>query len=96
LLVIWAEDRPASLGELDEAIKESRRAARLAANLPEELWHQRELRTPVSKRDDVWRNYDPASRAIDQQKEALQDEISQRLVQTTNMEMVFSIRWTRS
>ena len=61
----WAEDRRASLkaelDELDEAIKETKKAARLAPNLPEKLERQRELRQLETKRDDAWKAFDEAA-----------------------------------
>ncbi len=93
----WAEDRRASLKveleELDDSVKETRKAARNAPNLPEKLERQRELRKLEAKRDTAWHNYDEASRELDRQKEALLDEISHRLKQLTNQENLFIIRW---
>ena len=83
----WAEDRRASLqtelAELDEALKEAKKAARLAPTLPEKLERQRAARTLESRREEAWRIYDQASRDIDHQKDALLDEISRRLEQKT-------------
>lgn len=94
----WAEDRRASLKseleELDEAVKEIRKAARLAPNLPEKLERQRELRKLETKRDNAWRSYDEASRELDRQKDALLDEISHRLEQHTDRDNLFIIHWT--
>ncbi len=71
----WAEDRRASLkvelSELDDAIKETRKAARQAPTLPEKLERQRELRKLETRRDAAWRSYDEASRELDRQKDAL-------------------------
>lgn len=93
----WADDRRTSLKveleELDEAVKETKKAARLAPNLPEKLDKQRELRKLETKRDEAWRNYDAASRELDRQKDALLDEISQRLAQTTETRVLFTIEW---
>jgi hypothetical protein len=93
----WAEDRRsalrAELEELDLTIKETKKAARLAPNLPEKLDRQRELRKLEARRDEAWRGYDTATRELDGQKDALLDEISRRLQQTTEMETLFTIRW---
>jgi len=93
----WAEDRRATLkGELeglDEALKEAKKAARLAPNLPEKLERQREVRKLEAKRDDAWRAYDQASRELDRQKDALLDEVSRRLRQRIEEELLFTIRW---
>ncbi|MBX3329630.1 MAG: hypothetical protein KF722_04455, partial [Nitrospira sp.] len=96
----WAEDRRASLktelDELDETIKETKKAARLAPNLPEKLEHQRALRQLESKRTEAWKTFDEASREIDRQKDALLDEISRRLEQKREREPLFTLRWTLS
>lgn len=94
----WAEDRRASLktelDELDETIKETKKAARLAPNLPEKLERQRALCQLESKRTEAWKAFDEASREIDRQKDALLDEISQRLHQKTEQVTLFNMRWS--
>lgn len=96
----WAEDRRASLkaalNELDEAFKAAKKAGRLAATLPEKLERQREARGLEGKRDEAWRAFDQASREIDRQKDALLDEISQRLEQKLEQEPLFTLRWALS
>lgn len=93
----WAEDRrtalKAELDELDEGIKEAKKSARLAPNLPEKLELQRKLRGLETKRDEAWRAYDAASREVDRQKDALLDEISRRLEQKTECTELFTLRW---
>ena len=93
----WAEDRRATLkaelDELDETIKATKKAARLAPNLPDKLERQRELRKLETQRDDAWRSYDAASRDVDRQKDTLLDEISQRLEQKTEQANLFTLRW---
>ena len=94
----WAEDRRATLkaelDELDQQIKETKKAARLAPNLPEKLELQRKLRGIETKRDEAWRAYDAASREIDRQKDTLLDEVSRRLQPATECETLFTIRWS--
>jgi hypothetical protein len=94
----WAEDRRTSLrvalAELDEALKEAKKSARLAPTLPEKLERQRAIRVLESKRDEAWRAYDAASREIDRQKDALLDEISHRLEQRIQEEQLLVLRWT--
>lgn len=93
----WAEDRRASLkaelDDLDETIKEIKKAARLAPNLPEKLERQRALRQLESKRTEEWKTFDEASRKIDRQKDALLDEISHRLRQKTEEANLFALHW---
>jgi len=93
----WADDRrstlKAELDELDQQIKDAKKAARLAPNLPEKLELQRKLRGIETKRDEAWRNYDTASREIDRQKDALLDDVSQRLQQKSEVTELFACRW---
>lgn len=93
----WADDRRAALkselDELDDGIKETKKAARLAPNLPEKLELQRKLRGLESRRDEAWRAYDTASREVDRQKDALLDEIGKRLEQRTESTELFTLRW---
>ncbi|MDV2990196.1 MAG: SNF2-related protein [Dehalogenimonas sp.] len=93
----WAEDRRVSLRteleDLDDALKEARKAARMAPNLPDKLERQREIRKFETKRDEAWRNYDQASRDVDRQKDTLLDEICQRLRQATEKTTLFSLHW---
>lgn len=93
----WADDRRNSLKtelqELDETLKETKKAARLSPNLPEKLERQREIRKLEVRRDEAWRAYDQSSREVDQQKDKLLDEISKRLKQQTEVQTLFSLRW---
>jgi len=93
----WAEDRrtalKAELDDLDQTIKDTKRSARLAPNLPEKLELQRKLRTLETTRDEAWRAYDAASRDVDRQKDSLLDEISRRLEQKTECSELFTVRW---
>jgi superfamily II DNA or RNA helicase len=93
----WAEDRRASLkaelAELDESLKLSRKAARMAPTLPEKLERQREVRKLETTRDEAWRAFDQASRDLDRQKDALLDEIAKRLQQRIEEERLFTVRW---
>jgi superfamily II DNA/RNA helicase len=93
----WAEDRrnslKAELAELDDTLKEARKAARLAPTLPEKLERQRKVRGLEEKREEAWRAYDHASREVDQQKDGLLDEIGQRLGQRLEEERLFTLSW---
>ena len=93
----WAEDRRAALkadlDDIDQSIKEAKKAARLAPNLPEKLEIQRKLRGLESKRDETWRSYDAASREVDKKKDSLLDEIGRRLGQKTVCSELFIMRW---
>ncbi|MGH9867179.1 MAG: SNF2-related protein [Candidatus Polarisedimenticolia bacterium] len=93
----WAEDRReslrATLSELDDALKESKKAARLAPNLPEKLERQREARVLEGRRDEAWHTFDQASRDIDRQKDDCLDVISKNLEQKLEHEEIFTLRW---
>lgn len=93
----WAEDRrnglKATLQELDDLIRETKKAARTAPTLPEKLDRQRELRKLDAERNEAWRNFDAASREIERQKDTLLDEISKRLGQQIEAENLFIMRW---
>jgi hypothetical protein len=93
----WAEDRRASLkaelDELDESIKETKKGARLAPNLPEKLERQRALRQLESKRTEAWKTFDEASREIEREKDIILDEISQRLEQKQEQDLLFILRF---
>lgn len=58
------------------------------------LERQRATRTLEAKREEAWRAYDQAGREIDRQKDALLDEISNRLEQTVEQTPLFTIRWS--
>jgi hypothetical protein len=93
----WAEDQrrslKADLDDLDAKIKETKREARSAPNLPTKLDLQRQLRQFEAKRNDAWKAYDEASREVEHRKDGLLDEISQKLNQKTQTEELFMIRW---
>ena len=93
----WADDQrrslKADLDELDAKIKETKKEARSAPNLPTKLDLQRQLRQLETKRNEAWKEYDESSRDVEQKKDGLLDDISQRLNQKTEREELFMIRW---
>jgi len=93
----WAEDRRTALkgevDDLDQVLREAKKAARLAGNLPEKLSRQREARTIEGKRDEAFRAFDQACRDIDRKKDELLDEIGRRLEQTSSSEVLFTLRF---
>ena len=93
----WADDQrtslKADLDDLDAKIKETKREARSAPNLPTKLDLQRQLRQFEAKRNEAWKEYDESSRNVEQKKDGLLDEISQKLNQKTEREELFLIRW---
>lgn len=94
----WGEDQRNSLRlalkELEEEIKDTRKQARLAPNLPEKLKLERQKRQLETKRDEAWRAYEIAAREIEQRKDALMDEIEKKLNQQIAEQTLFSIRWS--
>jgi len=94
----WGEDQRNSLKlalkELEDQIKDARKQARLAHNLPEKLKLEREKRQLETKRDEAWRAYDIAAKEIEHRKDALMDEVEQKLNQQLKEDPVFLIRWT--
>jgi hypothetical protein len=93
----WGEDQRASLRlmlkELDDQIKETRRNARLAPNLPEKLKLEREKRELDSKRDEAWKRYEKAAKDIETKKDVLMDEVERRLKQHVAEQILFKIKW---
>ena len=93
----WAEDRRASLraelSELDDALKDAKKAARLAPTLPEKLERQRAARALETRREEAWRAYDHASREIDTQKDALLDDDRPAAGRRTRTRPLFTLRW---
>jgi predicted nucleic acid-binding Zn-ribbon protein len=93
----WAEDQrkslKADLDDLDAKIKDTKKQARSAPNLPTKLDLQRQLRQLEAKRNEAWKEYDESSREVERKKDGLLDDISQRLNQKTEREELFMIRW---
>jgi superfamily II DNA or RNA helicase len=93
----WGDDQRVSLKtaltDLDESIRASKKEARQAPSLPEKLALEKSRRLLESKRDEAWRAYDEAARAVDDKKDALLDDIAARLKQSESLHDLFTIRW---
>jgi ERCC4-related helicase len=93
----WSDDRRHSLKlqlkELDEGIKEIKKQARTAQNLPDKLAAQKKVRALEKKRDDAWHEYDKTGRIIEQEKDALIERIEKKLKAREKLEELFTIRW---
>jgi len=93
----WAEDKRNSLklnlNKFDDQIKEYKRNARMAHNLPDKLSAQKKIRDLEKKRDAAWCEYDIAGRKIEKQKDDLIDIIEKKLSQKTTAENLFTIQW---
>ena len=81
------------LDDMDDRIREAKKAARQAPNLPEKLQRQRDVRQLEEKRDAAWRAYDQASRDVERQKDGLMDDVGRRLAQDRGTERLFILRW---
>ena len=93
----WGEDKRSSLKvtlkDLDEQIKELKKQARVAPNLPEKLKLEKERKKHESERDNAWREYDHAAKDIDRAKDQLIDEIEARLGQDVTEQQLFVLSW---
>jgi hypothetical protein len=96
-LDLWGEDKRNSLKitlkELDQQIKEIKKVARLAPNLPEKLKLEKERKKLENERDAAWREYDGAAKEIEQSKDRLIDQIEQKLEQELTKNDLFLIKW---
>ncbi len=93
----WGEDRRSTLRltlrELEDQIKELKRSARSAPNLPEKLRLERERRQRESRRDEAWKEYEDAARDIEKQKDTLMEEVERKLERNEGRTPLFTIRW---
>ncbi len=93
----WGEDRRNSLKvtlkDLDDQIKEIKKQARLAPNLPEKLKLEKERKKLEGERDQAWRDYDGAAKDIERNKDELIDNIEKRLSQNVTEDNLFTIEW---
>ena len=91
----WAEDRreslKAALDELDVKLRDLRKAARSAPNLPEKFEWQRDAKRMESKRDEAWRDYDHASREVEKRKDELLDEITRTMLASVEINELFTV-----
>lgn len=96
-LDLWGEDRRNSLKitlkDLDQQIKEIKRQARRAPNLPEKLKLEKERKKLENERDAAWREYDGAAKEIERNKDKLIDQIEQKLEQELIKDDLFLIKW---
>ncbi len=94
----WGDDQRTALKlqlkELEDGIKDVKRASRTAANLPDKLKLEREKRKLEAERDEAWKLYEQAAREIELKKDALMDDIEKRLKQQVQEQELFTIRWS--
>jgi ERCC4-related helicase len=93
----WGEDRRNSLKvilkELDLEIKEIKKQARLAPNLPDKLKLEKDRKRLETERDDAWKKYDTAAKEIEQNKDRLIKTVEDRLQQKLKEEQLFQFKW---
>ena len=93
----WGEDRRNSLKvtlkDLDQEIKEIKKQARLAPNLPDKLKLEKERKRLENERDTAWKEYDGAAKEIEKNKDQLIDNVEKRLKQDMKEEPLFFIKW---
>jgi ERCC4-related helicase len=93
----WGEDKRNSLKvtlkDLDMEIKELKKQARLAPNLPDKLKLEKYRKKLDSERDNAWREYDGAAKDIEANKDKLIDSIEKKLDQMIDEEELFVINW---
>ncbi len=93
----WSEDRRNSLKmalkDLDDQIKELKKQAKQAPNLPAKLKLEKERKKCEAERDAAWRDYDEAAKEINRAKDELIDEIEKRLEQQEHQQTLFFISW---
>ncbi len=97
-LNFWAEDKrkglKAELKDYDDQITVLKKDARLAANLPDKLAIQKQLRDIDKKRDTAWKAYDEEAKQIETQKDELLDTVEEKLKQTIEEKTIFTINWS--
>ena len=96
-LDLWGEDRRNSLKvtlkDLDAEIKEIKKQARTAPNLPEKLKLEKERKRLEAERDTAWREYDGAAKEIEINKDKLIEQVEKGLQQHISEEILFTIKW---
>ena len=93
----WAEDRRIALDirikQLDQEIKEARKAARQLPSLQEKLAAKRALKKLEEERDQLMLDYHEEKKRIDAEEDRLLSQIEAALEITPQRERLFAIRW---
>jgi hypothetical protein len=93
----WGEDQRISLKtsikELETEIKDLKKLARNAANLPEKLVIEKKRKTTEARLTDAERDYFASAKEIEKSKEKLISAIEKTLEQEQTEEELFVIRW---
>lgn len=93
----WAEDRKKQLeleiDEMDRAIKECKAEARKTANLEGKVKLQRHVKTLEAKRLDMRKRLFESQDHVEEQKDALLNDIEARMQQHIEEKEIFYIQW---
>ncbi|MCW3481620.1 DEAD/DEAH box helicase [Neisseriaceae bacterium JH1-16] len=93
----WAEDRRIALDirikQLDQEIKEARKAARQLDSLQEKMDAKRVLKQLERERDRVMLDYHEEKKKIEVEEDRLLAEIEEALRMTPHFQRLFAIRW---
>jgi superfamily II DNA/RNA helicase len=93
----WAEDKrktlKMSIKDLDSQIRDLKKQAKLAPNLPEKLKLQKKVKKLDSKRDEAYMEYKDASKEIEAKKDELIEEIEAKLKQDVKTKTLFTVKW---
>lgn len=96
-LEAWAEDRRIALSirikQLDQEIKEARKAARQLSSLQEKLAAKRAIKQLEQERDRVMLDYHEEKKRIDAEEDRLLNDIEAALEITPQRQCLFAIRW---
>jgi len=96
----WADDLKLGLEreikELDQQIKEARRAATAALTLEEKLAGQKQIRALENQRNQKRRSLFDAQDEVDEQREELIARIEEKLRRQTGLIQLFAVRWALS
>ena len=71
-----------------------KKESRTARNLQEKIEIRKKVRKLEAKREEAWKDYDVASKDIENQKDTLIDKVEDRLQQGTNETTLFKIQWS--
>ena len=96
-LYAWADDLKVVLErdikEFDRQIKEAKRAATGALDLPQKLAGQKKVRELERSRNQKRRSLFEAQDDVDVRRDNIIDEMEQQLAQKSELERLFTIRW---
>lgn len=96
-LDLWAEDKRANfkteIKKFEDEIKSFKKQARGASNLPEKLEIEKKRRAVEKKLNEAEQAFFISSKQIEQQKDALIDELGKRLQQQTELTNLFKVKW---